>query len=75
MKNATNPKIDAILRAKKTATAAYAEANAEATRLAEALLAKLAAHKAQAAADPTNWGMVGDMNHIAAELKNLLDPH
>ena len=51
----------------------YAEQAAEIEKHRATLQAKLANHKRMRAADPANWGYVGDLGYILEQVKNAAD--
>lgn len=55
------------------AQARYAEQAAEIEKHLATLQAKLANHKRMHAADPANWGYVGDLGDILEQVKNAAD--
>jgi hypothetical protein len=55
-----------------TADAAYKIARAKVNNLLEEVNAKLTEHSNRQILDPKNWGLVGDMNHYAELLEELL---
>lgn len=55
-----------------SANAAYKAARTKVGGLLDEVTAKLAQHAAQQIQDPKNWGYVGDMNHYAELLEELL---
>lgn len=55
----------------KTATEAYAASCAEAIRLLHMTAERFRAHRRDQAADPRNWGYVGDMDQWNTLLRQL----
>jgi hypothetical protein len=56
----------------QTATAAYRKNLATAQETLRRIAAQLAEHEARQAAQPLNWGYVGDLGHINEELAQVL---
>ena len=56
----------------KTAAAAYSQKTATAQDLLKRIAARLAEHQTRQAAEPGDWGYVGDIGHINEELAQVL---
>jgi hypothetical protein len=56
----------------RTADAAYQEQKRRVERLMKELHAHLAEHAGRQAKDARNWGFVGDLNHYAEEIEEML---
>ena len=56
----------------KTAAAAYRQKTATAQGLLKRIATRLADHQTRQAAEPRDWGYVGDIGHINEELAQVL---
>jgi hypothetical protein len=56
----------------KTAAAAYSQNATTAQDLLKRIATRLAEHQARQAAQPRDWGYVGDLGHINEELAQVL---
>ena len=56
----------------QTAAAAYSQKTATAQDLLKRIAARLAEHRTRQAAEPRDWGYVGDIGHINEELAQVL---
>jgi len=56
----------------KTAAAAYSQNATTAQDLLKRIAIRLAEHEARQAAEPCDWGYVGDLGHINEELAQVL---
>jgi hypothetical protein len=56
----------------KTAAAAYSQKTVNAQDLLKRIATRLAEHQTRQAAEPHDWGYVGDIGHINEELAQVL---
>ena len=56
----------------KTAAAAYSQKTVNAQDLLKRIATRLADHQTRQAAEPSDWGYVGDIGHINEELAQVL---
>ena len=56
----------------KTAAAAYSQNATTAQDLLKRIATRLAEHQTRQAAEPRDWGYVGDLGHINEELAQVL---
>ena len=56
----------------KTAAAAYSQNATTAQDLLKRIATRLAEHQTRQAAEPCDWGYVGDLGHINEELAQVL---
>ena len=56
----------------KTAAAAYSQNATTAQDLLKRIATRLSEHQARQAAEPCDWGYVGDLGHINEELAQVL---
>jgi hypothetical protein len=56
----------------KTAAAAYSQNATTAQNLLKRIATRLAEHQTRQAAEPRDWGYVGDIGHINEELAQVL---
>jgi len=72
MRRGANSEVARSLTAKNDAGQEYKERRKDVDRLVKELQASLKKHAKAQEDDPTNWGLVGDVNHVFAELTDIV---